>query len=116
MNIALSLADMSAIIAFVALCISTGTAAWGIFTSGHKQHAKDIAALKETAIATTHKVEKLEMAVKSLPDADSLHRMELSISEMRGDMKAMRAGLVPVQTMAESLTAMLIENAKGAKK
>ena len=115
MNMTLTLADLSAILAFIALCISVGTAVWGIFTRGHKQHAKDIAALKEAGLKTNHRVEKLEMAVKTLPDKGTLHRLELSITEMKGDMKAMSAGLAPLKTLAENLTTMLVENAKGNK-
>ncbi len=47
------------------------------------------------------RIQALEQSVKDLPDKDDVHQMELTLKEIGGDMKAIRATM---RGMSESMT------------
>lgn len=113
MTIALN--ELQMWIALLALFLSTGTAIWNLLTTGNRRNARDIADLRAGLDKTAGRTDRLEQKVEGLPDREAIHRVELSIAEMAGDMREMRAGLEPIKQMAENLMAVLVDNARGRK-
>jgi hypothetical protein len=69
--------------------------------------------------ATTEKVDQLERRmtkvegdIEHLPDKDMSHRMEISIAEMRGEMRVLAEKLNPVAAISDRLQEYLLEQAK----
>ncbi|MGO1161720.1 DUF2730 family protein [Brucella pseudogrignonensis] len=84
----------------------------GWVNSGEKQ-IKDAVA-DHTAKLTEHdrRVQTLENEIKHLPDRDSQHRMELSLSQMNGRFAALEEKLKPIAATSERLHELLMEQAK----
>lgn len=62
--------------------------------------------------ALEDRVSRIEGELRHLPDRATVHRMELSITEMKGDMKAIVERLTPVAAIADRLQEFLLEQAK----
>lgn len=54
----------------------------------------------------------VEGEMRHLPDKQTTHRLELAISDMRGEMRAMGEKLSPVAAIADRLQEFLLEQAK----
>ena len=84
-----------------------------------EQHEKAIASLDGKFVVALDKVDKaedriarLENDFRHLPDRDSVHRMEVSLTELRGELKSMGEQLRPVASIADRLQEFLLEQAK----
>lgn len=58
------------------------------------------------------RVAALENEFRHLPDRGSVHTIQLSLSELRGEMRAMGEQLKPVAAISERLQEFLLEQAK----
>lgn len=58
------------------------------------------------------RVSRVEGELRHLPDRATVHRMEIGITEMKGDMKAIAERLGPVAAIADRLQEFLLEQAK----
>lgn len=58
------------------------------------------------------RVAALENEFRHLPDRSSVHTIQLSLSELRGEMRAMGEQLKPVAAISERLQEFLLEQAK----
>jgi len=115
MSAVLNLNELQMWVALIALFLSTGTAIWNLVTSGHKKVAKDVGDMRERLGQFETKIDHLEQRVDALPDREAVHRLELGMASISGDMKAMRAGMEPIKQMAENMTAMLMDSVRGPK-
>lgn len=87
------------------IAVSLGTIVYAWLTrTGREAHDK-VEKLED-------RVSRLEGEFNHLPDRDSVHRMELSLSELRGELKAMSERLTPVSAIADRLQEFLLEAAK----
>lgn len=84
-----------------------------------EQHEKAIASLDAKFVVAIEKVDKvedrtarLENDFRHLPDRDSVHRMEVSLTELRGELKSMGEQLRPVAAIADRVQDFLLEQAK----
>ncbi|BBF92373.1 DUF2730 family protein [Blastochloris tepida] len=69
--------------------------------------------------ATTDKVEGIdrrlaavEGEIAHLPDKDTSHRMEISITDMRGEIRVLAEQLKPVAAISDRLQEFLLEQAR----
>lgn len=58
------------------------------------------------------RIAALENELRHLPDRDSVHRMELSLRDLKGELKAVGEQLKPVAAISERLQEFLLEQAK----
>lgn len=61
------------------------------------------------------RVSRIEGTVQHLPDKDLTHRMEISLSELRGEMKALAERLSPVAATSARLQEFLLEQSKAPR-
>ena len=73
--------------------------------SEHEKSAHKIELLED-------RVSKTEGDLSHLPDQRSMHRMELSLSDMQGDMKAMTARMKSIAATGERLQEFLVSQAR----
>jgi len=125
--------DMVPWLSGISLVVALSTTLWNIFQSPAKKNATEIGSVKESiavlrreafaecklvddkADAIGGRVSHLETMMQQMPDKDSQHRLELSVSDMRGEFKEMRADLRPVAAIAERMQEMLIQQAAQAQ-
>lgn len=115
---------------FIPLVGHAATAAGVIYTIVASRKKASADALKEISTkvdgkadasvlkSTTERVEKVEVritrvedSVEHLPDRDATHRLELSLAEVRGEIKALTERLGPVTAVSNRLQEYLLEQA-----
>lgn len=64
---------------------------WTIFSSPAKAAAKRVDELAGRTDAQEFRIVSLEQAQRALPSSTDLHELELAMSELKGEMKAMSA-------------------------
>lgn len=102
----------------------------GYFSSGEKKLAEDFKGLtrklaelvttlnkdKDTSDRTLtdhdRRIQAIESEIKHLPDRDATHRMELALSEMKGQFIALEEKLKPIAATSERLHELLMEQAR----
>ncbi len=88
---------VSGLIAIISL-IST---IWSFVSSGSRSNAKKINEHDQSIAAVKLRLQSLETEIKAKPAVNDMHRLEVMLAEMGGDMKAMRATM---KGMSESMT------------
>ncbi|WP_131854397.1 DUF2730 family protein [Bosea sp. BK604] len=58
------------------------------------------------------RIAKLEGEFRHLPDRDSVHSINVSLEQMKGELKALGAQLQPVAKISDRLQEFLLEQAK----
>jgi len=97
--------DLKDWLSVIAAVVSLGTLIYAWMTrTGREAHDK-VEKLED-------RVARLEGEFNHMPDRDSVHRMELSLSELRGELKAMAERLTPVASIADRLQEFLLEAAR----
>ena len=105
---------ISWVVALAAL-LSFGTSIWNIMGSGSRQNAAKIVAL-EMRIALTERVTQHHTdQIDQMPGKDMMHRMELSLSELHGQLGRLDERLKPVAAIAERMQELMIEQAQARK-
>lgn len=93
--------------------LNFGTAAWMIL-SGPTRKLRDIAEVAEqqrTELST--RVRVLEEVVHGMPSVLDLHKIELSLARMEGELKTMGAQLSPVADIAKRMQETLMQHRGG---
>ena len=91
--------------------IALGTSGWGILQGPARKNAEAIKALADSLTklidkldtrqdATEKDVASLKATVQQLPDRESIHRLEIVVTSMSGDMKAMNESLKAVREIS----------------
>jgi uncharacterized coiled-coil protein SlyX len=118
---------MQEFIPWVALIISAASLAHTIIVSRGKAHAQRIGAI-ETSVAAVHndattmkaaidlrvdrledRVTRAESEIAHLPDKDVTHRLEMTVSELRGDVRALTEGIKPIRAIADRVQEALLD-------
>ena len=81
--------------------LAVGTTAWNLLTSGARSNAKLIADMER-------RLQRVEDHAERAPSQDSMHKLELMIAEIRGDLGVMNQRLVPVAAIAERMQELLL--------
>lgn len=116
MDIAPVMNWLGVLMAFLAF----GTSIWSIFsaparkvaerqTAFETQFGAQIVALQHTASATSGALDRLRDRVDGLPNAEMMHRLELSLARMEGHIDRLDERLKPVAAIAERMQDLLIE-------
>ncbi|MBN9334700.1 DUF2730 family protein [Devosia sp.] len=123
-----------AAITTVAAALTSGLTIWNFFQSPSKQNAQDIAALGSKLNAridtfrgevaqegkvvdekldnVTGRVSKLETIVEQMPDKDSMHRLELGLERVAGQLNTMNERLNPIDNLSRRLQEVLLDKTK----
>ncbi|SIP95831.1 DUF2730 family protein [Bosea sp. TND4EK4] len=82
-------------------------------------HERAISSLDGKFVHAVEKIDKVEDRVSALenefrhlPDRGSVHTIQLSLAELKGEMRAMGEQLKPVAAISERLQEFLLEQAK----
>ncbi len=82
-------------------------------------HERAISSLDAKFVRSVEKIDKVEDRVaalenefRHLPDRGSVHTIQISLAELRGEMRAMGEQLKPVAAISERLQEFLLEQAK----
>jgi hypothetical protein len=115
--------DMNGWAGLIAVLIAIGSTVYAWLTRSGKEAGEKVVKLEAQLRAEfcdhaakidriEDRVSRIEGELRHLPDRATVHRMELSLTEMRGDMKALAERLTPVSAISERLQEFLLEQAK----
>ena len=77
-----------------------------------KADAGDVAAIDERVRRSETRLTQIEGHIETLPGRDATHRLELSLAEMRGDLKALTERIGPMAATSARLQEFLLEQAR----
>lgn len=68
-----------------------------------KAHGDRLAAIERRADVLEDRATKVESDMDHLPDKDVTHRLELTIGELRGEMRALTERIKPISAIADRI-------------
>lgn len=89
----LSLAPLVPWLTLLAVALSVGTTVWNLLGAGAKRAAERIEGHARRLGDHDQRLSALEQTQRSLPTKDDMHALHLGMSEMRGDLREMRAAM-----------------------
>ena len=94
-----------------ALLISAAGTIYAWLTSGSRANAEQLKNLFERMAMTERRIERLRGDVDHMPDKDMVQRMEVTMTEVRGQISVLNERLMPLAAISERLQDFLIEQA-----
>lgn len=83
--------------------LALGTTIWNMVTSGARANSKIIA-------EHARRIDHLEGQMEQAPSAAMLHRLELSMTRIEGELNTQNARLEPVAAIAERMQELMLQN------
>ena len=109
----MSSADIQVAVSICAMLITISPAVWSWLTAGSRKNEKQILALNDVISDQAKRLDKMENEIKNLPSQDAVHRIEISLERMGGDMRVLTTSVEPMKELVAHINEILIENAKG---
>lgn len=124
------LEDLRTWVSLGASILALGTAAWALLQGPSKRNEGAIGDLKRDVSTTTKDLEKsialvedkadaavarlgqLETIIHQLPDKDSMHRLEISLEKVNGQLNTLSERLNPIDNLSRRLQEVLLEKSK----
>ena len=86
--------DIQPLVAWVgaaALLLNFGLTLYGLFSSGAKANTKRLDGHSDSINKHDQRITSLEQSMRAMPAKDDVHGLQLALSEVRGDLREMRA-------------------------
>jgi uncharacterized coiled-coil protein SlyX len=103
--------DTGSIAQWVSLTIAMAGLAYTFATNSKKATTERLAKTEGKVEALEDKVARLDGEIGHLPDQAGMHRMELALSAMRGDLNVMTERMKAVASTGERLQEFLVDQA-----
>lgn len=107
-----SVADLLLWLVALSTVLSVGTAVWTIFSGPSRKNASRLDGLDTRLSAQEAAHARLRDRVDGLPNADMMHRLELSLARMEGHIDRLDERLKPVAAISERMQELLIEQGR----
>jgi len=108
----LTLSPLIAWVGALSLLLNFGLSLWGLLNSGARQNKLKLDELDARIGRHETRLGGVEQSLRSLPSAGDLHKIELALSRMEGELGIMGQRLQPVAAIAERMQEMLIQQSK----
>jgi Protein of unknown function (DUF2730) len=105
-------ADFGAWISLLALLVSFAGTLWAIFSGPARKNADATKAIDARLHVVEASHDRLRDRVDRLPDADQMHRLELTLARMEGHIDRLDERLKPVAAISERMQEILIEQGR----
>lgn len=92
--------------------LSVGAITFSWLTSRSAANTKQLQTLHERDEQQEKRIQRLESDIAHLPDKETVHRIELSVEQMRGDIHGMREGFKAVERTAVRIDEYFMDRAK----
>ncbi len=107
-----SVADLMLWLVAISTFLSVGTALWTVFSGPSRKNSTRIEALEARLALLESGHARLRDRVDGLPNADMMHRLELSLARMEGHIDRLDERLKPVAAISERMQEILIEQGR----
>ena len=92
--------------------IAFGTVIYVWLTSRSKINAEEIHELRTSVGSLSTKVQALEHTLKQMPDKDTVHHLDMKVSQLNGSIGVLGESLKAVERTAQRIETFLLEQAK----
>ena len=107
--------DLSSVVAWAAalsLLLNFGLTVWNLVASGSRENSKRIESHAARLTALDHRLTGVEQAQRTAPVKDDLHQLHLSMSNMGGDVREMKAIMTRMELVLGRHEEHLLEASK----
>jgi hypothetical protein len=105
-------ADVLLWVVALSTLLSFGTAIWTVFSGPSRKNATRIEGMETRLVVLEGSHQRLRDRVDGLPNADMMHRLELSLARMEGHIDRLDERLKPVAAISERMQEILIEQGR----
>jgi len=99
-------------LAVAASLLALGTAAWNWISSPARAVEAKVGRLTEVVADQDRRLAHVEETIEHLPDRESLHSMQVSITELKGEIQVLAERLKPVAAIADRLQEHVLAEAR----
>jgi hypothetical protein len=96
---------VTALASLLAVCLS-------LYTLVTARNRKDVAELRDASGDHEKRLVELETTVEHLPDGDTVHELQLSMVEMKGQLAVIVERVAPIKAIAERLQETFLEHGR----
>lgn len=96
----------------ISVLLSFGTAIWTVFSGPSRKNTSRIERVEAALTLLESGHQRLRDRVDGLPNADMMHRLELSLARMEGHIDRLDERLKPVAAISERMQELLIEQGR----
>lgn len=89
----LSLTPLLAWASAFALLLALGTNVWGLIGSSSRNNGRRIDEVSKRADAAEARLASVEQTLRGMPGPSDIHSVQLALSEMRGDLRAISVAM-----------------------
>jgi uncharacterized coiled-coil protein SlyX len=104
--------DWSEIWQGLSAAASLGAVVLSLYTLLTARNRKDVADLHDTNRDHEKRLTELESTVEHLPDGDTVHELQLSMVEMKGQLAVIVERVAPIKAIAERLQETFLEHGR----
>lgn len=94
--------------------LSTGGIVYSWFSARTKARTEEIEEIRKDLLAQDRRIADMEGALQHLPDKESMHRLEMTVERLSGDLKVAVKSLESVDRVAQRIDTFLLENNRAA--
>lgn len=115
----LDLAPLVPWLSLLALAFSVGAAIFNVLTSGSREAKAEMARLAlelksvdDKTDGLSGRINTIETTLRQLPDKDSLHRVEIGLERMNGELNTLNERLKPIDHLSRRLQDVMLSEAR----
>ncbi len=112
MNDVLDLSNVVAWVAALSLLLNFGLTIWNLVASGSRENSKRIESHAARLTALDHRITGVEQAQRTAPVKDDLHQLHLSMSNMGGDVREMKAIMARMEVVLNRHEEHMLDGSK----
>jgi hypothetical protein len=91
---------------------SVSAVALSLYAAATARNRRDVAELRDTSVDHEKRLAGLESTVEHLPDGDTVHELQLSMVEMKGQLAVIVERVAPIKAIAERLQETFLEHGR----
>ncbi|WP_370269220.1 DUF2730 family protein [Nioella sp.] len=108
----LTLSPLIAWVGALSLLLNFGLSVYGLIASGSRANKVRLDEHEARLARHDSRISGVEQTLRTLPSTGDLHKIELSLSRMEGELGIMGQRLQPVAAIAERMQELLLQQSK----
>ncbi len=107
-----TLNQIVALAAGVSVLLSLGLTVWTLLSSGSRQNGKRLDGMDGRLGEVERSLERLDVTIRSMPDREMVHRIELQVSQLAGRMDVASERLGSIAAISERMQELLLSRSE----
>lgn len=111
----LTLSPLIAWVGALSLLLNFGLSLWGLLASGSRDNKAKIDEHDARLTRLDARLTSIEASLRAMPAREDLHKIELALARMEGEIGVMGQRLEPVAAIADRLQELLLQQSQGKR-